>query len=238
MDENNSHDADAAQKADSAASEWQKFCHDNGEKDAKVIAAFRDERTHVKSETFTKITDAALEDIKSIIADELQGLRVRAYLFSDDFISLSKTFRKSEEERTFLRPSIRLDKGDYLSLGWARLTAKTKVFEEGMTYDPDGRRTRSFKMKMPDGTSKRITVAYEYIRKCGVSGNYPRTLFTKEKAEWVRDVGWHTETQFQLLRKENELWRDILRKLGQIKRLQDQAMTSFTKQHDMAESSF
>ncbi len=238
MDDKNSLDADTAAGAGIPASQWQKYCHDYGEKDAKVIAAFRDERTHAGTPTFSKLTDTALEDIKSVVMDELQGLRVRAYLFSDDFISLSKTFRKSEEERTFLRPSIRLDKGNYLNLGWARLTAKTKVFEEGMTYDPDGRRTRSFKVKMPDGTSKRVTLAYEYIRKSGVTGNYSRALFSKEKAEWVRDVGWHTETQFQLLRKENDLWRDILRKLAQIKRLQEQAMTSFTKQHDMAESSF
>ncbi len=161
MGDNESFTADTAQNTGAPSSEWQKYCHEYGEKDAKVIAAFRDECTHTNINTFTKITDAALEDIKSVIAGELQGLRVRAYLFSDDFISLSKTFRKSEEERTFLRPSIRLDKGDYLNLGWARLTAKTKVFEEGMTFDPDGRRTRSFKLKMPDGTSKRITVAYE-----------------------------------------------------------------------------
>ncbi len=102
MDDNEPLTADTAQNTGTLPSEWQKYCHEYGEKDAKVIAAFRDERTHTNINTFTKITETALENIKSVIADELQGLRVRAYLFSDDFISLSKTFRKSEEERTFL----------------------------------------------------------------------------------------------------------------------------------------
>ena len=219
-------------------SPWDRFCHENGEKDSKVIEAFRTERRMTPPETFSKITDEALQAVREKVEEELKGLRVRAFYFSDEFITMAKSFKTSENNRTFLRPFIRLDRGDYLRLEWSRLSAKSAVFDDGMTYDPNERRTRSYRMKLADGSVKRITVAYDYIRKNNVSGGYPKTLFSKEKADWARMTGWQTEENFQLLRQENMLWRDILRKLDSIKRLQDKGMQAFKAQQADAENDF
>ena len=217
-------------------SPWDRFCHENGEKDSKVIEAFRTERRMTPPETFSKITDEALQSMRAIVEDELKGLRVRAYFCSDEFITMAKSFKTSENNRTYLRPFIRLDRGDYLRLEWSRLSAKSAVFDDGMTYDPNERRTRSFRMKLADGSVKRITVAYDYIRKNNVSGGYPKTVFTKENAEWARTTGWQTEENFQLLRQENMLWREILRKLDSIKRLQDKGLQAIKSQQADAEN--
>ncbi len=61
-------------------SEWQKCCHERGKKDAKVI------------NTFTKIADVALEDIISMIEDEVQLFRCRIFLATRSNFLGQRTF--------------------------------------------------------------------------------------------------------------------------------------------------
>lgn len=127
---------------------------------------------------------------------------------------------KSTENRTFVRPRIRLDKKySTVEMAWVRRLYKEKPANgtDAIKKASGESKGRAFHIQTEKGTME-IFTWYSYLRK-GTRDRYSKSIFKNEPV-WAQKLGIEVEDKFELLRKEQKALSSIRRLIVSIDGLQ------------------